>query len=187
MTLEIPKNSMVVISGPPATGKSALAQRIYDECPIQNKCIISFPSDLTALYIQRMQCASQGVVEQITAMNRKIIQEVYSANSRKSFIICDGCYAEAKALSGFFYQARLMKVCRPITLIKLAAMRAQQIKAIQSILAKTPEYHAPTYEELDQQNELFAEVINREFSAESFWSLREYLILDTDAIQLKFL
>jgi len=184
MTVEILKGSTVVISGPPATGKTALARRIFEQNPTKNKMIIPFPKSLLNHCVQRAQGKNP---DNLTSEHFEYTQRITSARANKAFTICDGCYIDPESLTSFFYRMRVMRIYTPITLIKLTARREQQLRNIAANLANVPGYIAPTYEELDQQNGLFAEVVEREFKAEISWVEREYLLLNSDDIELKFL
>lgn len=193
MTVEILKDSTVVIIGPPATGKTALAQRIFEENPTKSKIVIPFPKTLMDVCVQQTRCADQDTgesrkgIDSLMSEHYKYTRSVISAKKSKTFTICDGCYIDPENLTSFFYRMRMMKVFAPITLIKLMTSREQQLKNIKANLANVPNYPAPTYEELDQQNELFKGVVEKEFTAEISWVKREYLLLTTDNIDLKFL
>lgn len=121
------QDGLVFICGPSTSGKTTLAQKIYEKAPYRNKVWISHDRilvDFIKTHGYSEEAFYDGLPEEDDAEFRgSIIKALIEAFSQRKFVVFEGLYCDAEndaeRLGDFLCHIPFFGLERPITLLKM--------------------------------------------------------------------
>lgn len=188
--IRIPKNAVVIITGPCCAGKSTLAKRMIETMPIQSRALVSIDE-----IVQRLMAADQAqLFGRATTLqeggfritnelyNRRIQREITDALLGSSLTVIDTCLLDPMAIIGNCGYCGVLRPDDPVILLLLCPEPA--------LLTEFYQRRAPETRPLpvmrERQVEMFQKVLEFDFDRHLFDADR-YVVKDPRAVKFTWI
>ncbi len=185
-TLKI-QNGMVIICGPSCSGKTTLAEKIFNQTPYGNKILLS-NDQMLRCYIKKEKLPAEWFFTGLDQKNQErfayeFVIAIRDALRARKFVVLEALYCDIEKLEKLLGFLPILGLDRPVTLIKLLLTEALH----QEFVKRRPEVAADYLVEVHHIQRQGFEPIFKERLSETWQGMVDYAINDPRELAFDFL